>query len=356
MQEFIIAKLPESVKHAYIDADPLIYAGAFAVQKAKYQYTNVKTGEKSVMFEDARRGKQWLSQEEEKSLLFCLDEFTSADWEREKVVDLGTEDDARKATDLALKGYLKFVHGCEWRGFITQRDVLKTKDIPGLERRYQGNRDKLVSPVHHKVCRDHLLSKEEIKQVIGGFEADAIVIASAEKKGKEACLLSLDKDLRQAEGTYILDMSYTPPLILFTEKGTVGGVWECPVKSNIQKRSYKYTGVGFKWLCYQTVAGDQADHYGGIKGVGSKTVLEALEGCETYHQCLDAVYALYEAHGRFKYTSWDGQEVDLSPAEMMLQHFNLAYQERSPTDSFTFEKYNWSVEDYEKRKGLVCNV
>lgn len=342
MQEFIIAKLPESVKFAYIDSDPLAYAGAFAVQKAKYQYTNTKTGEKSILFENAKQGKLWLSHQQEQAELFAFEEFIPGDWEREKVVALGTEEEARKATDLALKGYLKFVHGCEWKGFLTERGVKKTKDIPGLEKRYQGNRDKLVTPVHHIICREHLLSKDEMKIVKGGFEADAIVIASAEKKGKTGCLVSLDKDLRQAEGTYILDMSYEPPLILFTEVGNVGGVWQCPLKSNEKKRSYKYTGVGFKWLCYQAVAGDQADHYGGIKGVGSKTVLEVLEGCETYHQCLDAIYALYEANGQFEYESWDGQKVSLTPAEMMLQHFNLAYQERSPTDSFTFEKYSWS--------------
>lgn len=339
MEQFIKTKLPETVKFAFIDADPIAYAGAFGVQKARYKYVNTVTKEETLLFDNAKQGKLRMAHEEEKCEMFGF-EFKPDEWVREKVVDLGSEKDAFKATDEALKGYTKHVKGCEWQGFLTEKGAHKNKDIPGLPKRYQGNRDGLVSPVYLLACRKHLHDKPEVSMVKGGFEADSIVIARAEKKGKEGVLLSLDKDLRQAENTYVIDMSYEPPMILIAD-GNVGGVWQCPIKSNLAKKQYKYTGVGFKWLCYQAVAGDQADYYGGIKGVGSKTVLEALEGCETYHECLDAIYALYEAHGRFKYTSWDGQEMDLSPAEAMLQHFNLAYQERTKTDSFNFEKYGW---------------
>ncbi len=348
MQEFIVPRLPDSVKYAFIDSDSIAYQGAFAVQKARYKYMNIHTREETLTFENAKQGKTYLAQEEEKCLLFGF-EFNPADWAREKIVVLGSEEEALKAADTALNGWLKHVPGREWKGFFTEKGETKTKDLPGLEKRYQGNRDGVISPVHLMTCRNHLMSRDEMIMVKNGFEADAIVLSRAEKKGKEACVVSLDKDLRQAENTYIIDMSYDPPLITIADNN-VGGVWECPLKSDPKKKKYKFNGCGFKWLCLQAVAGDMADHYGGIKGIGARTVISALEGCETYEQCLDAVYAFYDAHGRFKYVSWDGQDMDLSPAEMCLQHFNLAYQERSPTDSFTFEKYNWSVAGYERRK------
>lgn len=347
MQQFILPKLPDTVTHAFIDSDPIAYAGAFAVQKARYQYQNKITGQNSVLFPDAKSGKLWLTHQQEEAEIFGF-EFNVGDWIREKVTETGTDAEATKAADQALQRYLKLVPGREWFGFFTEKGEKKNKDIPGLEKRYQGNRGNLVSPTFLMTCREHLMSKPEMSMVKNGFEADSIVIARAEKKGKAGVLLSLDKDLRQAENTYVIDMSYDPPLITIADNN-VGGVWECPLKSKPAKKQWKFNGVGFLWLCYQAVAGDQADHYGGIKGVGSRTVLEALEGVTTYTEALDAVYALYEAHGRFKYTSWDGQEMDLSPAEAMLQHFNLAYQERSPTDKFTFEKYGWSVDDYTKR-------
>lgn len=340
MQEFIVPKLPESVKYAYIDSDPIAYQGAFAVQKARYKYVHMHTKEETLIFDNAKQGKLFLSHEEEKCLLFEI-EFVVDHWIREKIVVTGSTDEAIKAADSALQSWLKHVKGLEWKGFFTEKGETKTKDIPGLEKRYQGNRSNLVAPTHLMLCREHLMSLDEMSMVKNGFEADAIVISRAEKKGKEGCLVSLDKDLRQAENTYVIDMSYDPPLITIADNN-VGGFWECPLKSEPAKKKYKFNGVGFKWLCYQAVGGDQADHYAGIKGVGARAVISALENCETYQQCLDAVYAFYEAHGRFKYTSWDGQEMDLSPAEMMLQHFNLAYQERSPSDSFTFEKYSWS--------------
>lgn len=340
MQEFIVPKLPDSVKYAFIDSDPIAYAGAFAVQKARYKYQNSITGEETLLFENAKQGKVYLSQEQEKCELFGFD-FNAADWIREKVVVMGTDEEAVKASDQALDKYLKNVKGCEWAGFFTEKGEKKNKDLPGLEKQYQGNRAGLVSPTFLALCRSHLMSKPEMSMVRNGFEADSIVIARSEKKGKAGVLLSLDKDLRQAENTYVMDMSYDPPLILIADNN-VGGVWECHLKSDAAKKKFKFCGVGFKWLCFQAVAGDQADHYGGIKGIGARAVIKALEGCETYQQCLDAVYAFYVKHGAFKYTSWDGQDMELSPADMMLQHFNLAYQERSPSDSFNYEKYSWS--------------
>ncbi|XAO54269.1 exonuclease [Yersinia phage vB_YenM_P778] len=347
---FICTKLPDSVTHAFIDSDTIAYEAAFAVEKSRYQYTNTETLEKTVTFASAADGKQWLKQQAETAEILCV-EFNPDVWARETIKVLGTEEEAVKASDHALKGWLKHVKGLEWKGYFTERDVLKSKDIKGLEKRYQGNREKVRSPKFLVPCREHLLSKPEFSMVKGGFEADAIVIAKAEKGGKTACLMSLDKDLRQAENTYVIDRSYEPPMILIADNNA-GGVWECPIKSKPAKKEYKYTGVGAKWLCFQAVAGDNADGYGGVKGVGAKAVLQVLAPCVTHKDCAEAIYKeFYEPRGVFKYESWDGQLMELSPAEMMEQHFNLAYQERSPTDCWTFDK--WGMERPSASNGEV---
>lgn len=342
MQEFIVPKLPDTVTHAFIDSDPLAYEGAFGVQKARYKYRNIVTGDETLLFENAKQGKLHLSHEEEKAELFGY-EFDPKEWIREKVVVLGSEQDAINAAEAALKRYLKHVPNRVWQGFFTEKGVRKSKDVDGTEKRYQGNRDQLIAPVHHKLCRDHLLAKPEMKMVKGNFEADSIVIALAENKGLSGCLMSLDKDLKTAEKTYVIDMSYDPPLITIAHDG-VGGLWVCPIKS--KPKVEKVTGVGFKWLCLQIAAGDSADGYHGIKGVGQKSVLAALQDCKTHKECLETLYkTFYEPHGDFEYTSWDNQEMRLTPAEMLLQHASLAYQERSPRDRFTFEKYGMTHPD-----------
>ena len=95
-------------------------------------------------------------------------------------------------------------------------------------------------------------------------------------------------------------------------------------------------------MCYQAVAGDNADNYFGLKGAGKVAVMNALEGKETYKECLDAIYELYAKKDSYTYVSWDGQTITRTPLELMQQHFFLAYQERNKKDDFTFDKYGWT--------------
>ncbi|QFP93831.1 hypothetical protein [Pectobacterium phage Wc4-1] len=341
MQEFIVTKLPDTVTVAYVDSDSIAYQAAFAVQKSHYIFTNTVTGEKSVTFPNAKQAKGWLEHQAEEAELFGF-EFNAKDWVREKVEITGTHEQAIEATKSALKGWLKNAPKREWHGFLTEKGTHKVKDVKGLEKRYQGNRSTLVSPTYLVPCRDYLHSLPEMQVVKNGFEADAIVIASAEKKGETACLIALDKDLRIAEGTYIIDISYEPAMITIARDG-VGGLWVCPIKSKPAKKLVKFNGCGFKWLCYQAVSGDAADGFGGLKGVGGAAVIKALEGCKTHKDCLTAIYeTFYKPHGQFNYESWDGQDMSLTPLEMMKQHFSLPYMEKSAKDSFNFERYGWT--------------
>lgn len=340
IEKYTLSKLPDEVKHIYIDSDSIAYIGACSVEKTRYKFINKITCEETEHFPDAKTAKKWIEDQTFLAEALCLD-FDKDEWERQSWKESKDEAEAIMATKQTLQEWLKLVRKDQtWKGFLTEKGTLKNKDKKGLEDRYQGNREGVVSPKHLIACREWLLAKPEFSLIKGGFEADSIVIAMAERKGKKAALMSIDKDLRQAEGTYCVDMTYDikKPMI-FIADNNVGDVWYCPVKS--KGKSKKITGVGFKFLCYQAVAGDTADTYYGLKGVGAVAVMKALEGKETYKDCLDAIYNLYAKKEEYKYISWDGVEQVRTPLELMWQHFDLAYQERSYTDEFSFDKYDW---------------
>lgn len=177
-----------------------------------------------------------------------------------------------------------------------------------------------------------------------GFEADAAVISMAERKGAKGMAMSLDKDLRQLMGGFMMDMSYDKaPLIFNTVDDPVGDVWRCPIKS--KPKTPKYVGCGFKWLCYQALAGDPSDGYYGLSGVGGAAVIKLLDECVTINDCFEAIYALYKKKypEGYTYESWDGVTQHRTAGELMLQHFTLPYQERSTDDVFSFEAFGWSL-------------
>ncbi|AIW02364.1 exodeoxyribonuclease [Escherichia phage vB_EcoM-VpaE1] len=340
MEKYTLTKLPDSVTHVFIDSDSIAYKGACVVEKAKYKYVNKLTAEESEPFDNAKDAARWLADQrilvEELGLTFDEDE-----WERQTWKEAKSEKEAIMATQQVLQEWLKVV-GKErtWVGYLTEKGVHKHKDIKGLEHQYQGNRKDAVTPTHLVACREYLLSRPEFKLILDGFEADSIVIAKAEKMGKKAALMSIDKDLRQAEGTYCIDMTYEKSPLIFIADNNVGEIWDCPIKST--PKAKKTVGVGFKFLCYQAVAGDNADNYFGLKGVGKVTIMKALEGKTTYKECLDAIYELYAKKESYTYVSWDGQTITRTPLELMQQHFFLAYQERNKKDDFTFDKYGWT--------------
>lgn len=340
MNQYTLTKLPESVTHVFIDADSIAYKGACVVEKAKYKYVNKLTAEESDDFDSAKLSSQWLADQKVLTEELGLD-FDEDEWERQTWKEAKSEKEAIMATQQVLQEWLKVVgKERQWMGYLTEKGVHKHKDIKGLEHQYQGNRKDAVTPTHLVACREYLLSRPEFKLLLNGFEADSIVIAKAEKLGKKAALMSIDKDLRQAEGTYCIDMTYEKSPLIFIADDNVGEIWDCPIKSS--SKSKKTVGVGFKFLCYQAVAGDVADNYFGLKGVGKVAVMKALEGKTTYKECLDAIYGLYAKKDSYTYVSWDGQTITRTPLELMKQHFFLAYQERNKKDDFTFEKYGWT--------------
>lgn len=324
--------VPSSITSAFVDGDPIAYAGACAAEKTFYQMINKHTGEKSEELKSAKEAAQFLSD------LDSLGYGNPDDWERISYKKVNPVSTALALTKSVLNDYIRTAGNNikHFEGYLTERGAHKNKDIEGIENRYQGNRANLETPTHLDACRDWLVT-QGFKVLKGGFEADAIVIAKAEKCGKTGLIMSIDKDLQQAEGTYMVNMKYDKDKRQFWiahDKEGVGDLWYCPIKK-------KYIGMGFKWLMLQAMAGDRADGYLGLKGVGAKGAYDLIQTCKTKQECLELMLAFYKdkVGDQFTYKSWDGQDLTIPYHKLMEQHIWLAYQERSPKDEFKLSKY-----------------
>lgn len=324
------------IDYAYIDLDSVAYVGACIAQKSNYQFTH-KDGEKSKKFKSAADAKYWLEAESD------LGFIDPSEWTRETIVVEQDESVAIKATEYELNNWIKSIkdltknNSIILKGFLTSSGI-KTKDIEGLEDRYQFNRYKdretwtpMDKPKHLKACREYLLrTKDWVKMSPKGIEADAVVVYFAEKKGQRAVIASKDKDLKQAMGTFFIDMNKDKK---FRELELIDPLGYLEI---IEKpRTKELKGGGFKLLCAQTVTGDASDGYKGLNKFGLMAAYNLLNDCKSIEECCKALVDLYEE--RFpeghEYTSWDGKPQQRTAKELLEQHMQLAYHERGAKDT-----------------------
>lgn len=352
--------MPNKPYKFFIDADPIAYAGASSAEPAVYYWVHKDEEgnilERSPDIKKAVDAQEWIVSE-------CWDaDPAELGWERiAGKADKGLKA-ALDATDEVWKDYLKTANFfCRenttpvLKGFLTASGETKTKDVKGLEDRYQGNRT-AERPKYLAECREHLLRTYPVTMAKIGWEADTHVVGLAEKAGEDGCTMSIDKDIDQVIGCHHINMN-TPFKLreIFFSDG-IGSLW---VEENA-KGKVKQKGNGFKWLCYQAIVGDISDGYKGLYRVGAAKVWQGLIDAETKEDCITFLRGIYEEKAKegylckkmlardeipervpetFQYESWDGVDYKLTVKEMMQQHFMLAYQERSPNDVFDIEQY-----------------
>lgn len=322
--------VPASIDSVFADGDPIAYAGACAAEKTYYKFVNKVTGKETEEFPSARDAANWLSD------LDQLGYGDSSEWERISYKKTGSVAMAIALTRSVLNDYRSIVPNASvFEGYLTERGVSKSKDVAGLENRYQANRT-AESPTHLDACRDWLV-KQGFKVLKGGFEADAIVISKAERQREKGLILSIDKDLQQAEGTFMVNMKDAKDKRVFcrtVDENGVGAVW-------YDKAKKKWLGMGFRWLLLQAMSGDRSDGYFGLNGVGAVTAAELLGQYHTKEDLLKAMVEFYisKVGEEYTYTSWDEQVITLPAHKLMEQHIWLAYQERSPNDEFRLSDY-----------------
>jgi hypothetical protein len=307
---------------AFHDGDPIVYNAAFGVEKTRYRFVDAVGESVSPVFFSAKGAKKWLADEQYDDF---SEETIDLDYTRQSFKKIGTEAEAIKNTQLIIQEYIGLVGKTVLKNaFYLTRSGDKHKTQSGTENMYQFNRAGSVKPVHYKAVRKYLETHPLFKLAPAGFEADNILCMLGEKHGANAVVTSLDKDMAQMEEAWFIHV----------DKGRKGVRFWCTSLGTLEHNGKKWIGTGFKWLAYQALAGDRADGYLGINKVGGQAVfnlIAALDGKEeVVRGCLD----LYEAKfpDGIKYTSWDDKEMHLTPLELMEQHFNLAYMEKSPQD------------------------
>ena len=311
-------------KYAYLDLDAVAYTGACIAEKLAYQWRKLDGTETSEEFPKAADAKLWYEQVTE------FGQIDPVDWERVTVVKLQDEKTAFEGLENEIKKWVnatKKLAGKDviLKGFLTSSG-LKNKDIKGLQDRYQHNRIGKVKPTHLKACRNYLLtSRDWIRISPFGVEADAIVVGLAERRGQNGVAVFKDKDLRQVMDCGMIEMNNSNPRL---EVSTVVGDLRYTTNA---KGIKKFEGEGFKLICFQTAVGDSADGYKGIAGFGPVAGYELLKGCTTPKECCEALVDLYETKfpDGITYKAWDGEVVTRTAHELLTQHMQLAYHERS---------------------------
>lgn len=314
--------------------DSIAYVGACIAEKNAYIYKEKAGDGKSQVFDKAKDGKVWW----EGAIAF--DEITEENWERHTIVKLQDVSVALKGVEYELSNWKRDIirltknPDIVFKGYLTPSGI-KTKDVTGLEDRYQYNRylckaewTKAPPPTHLVACREHLINLcPWMKMAPKGFEADAPVIHVAEKRGHNAVAVSKDKDIAQAMRTNFIDMNPSQPKLA---KHTVLGELELIKK----KSSNQVKGSGFKLICYQTIVGDTSDGYKGLNKAGPVMGHKLFAPLESVEECLEALLKLYrerfpEGH---EYTDWGGIEQHRTAEELVVQHMQLAYHERGKSD------------------------
>lgn len=336
------------IKCAFMDLDSVAYLAACVAEKKMYLFKHKETGETTKTFKNAKEAKQWYYESIE------FGDIEEDAWERQTVVKELTLKETFQILDNEVKSWLRTAKRLTknsdiiCKGYLTSSGI-KNKDIAGLEDRYQFNRYLNTSttfegwiprpkPKFLSECRDYLIKRYGwVKMSPKGIEADAPVVFFTEAKGKEAVLMSKDKDLKQVMNSFFIDMN-PPEKDRKLEFSTILG--ELSLVDTPSGKELK--GCGFKLLCAQTVKGDQSDGYKGIYKVGDSKVYELLDKCITVEECLEALIRFYNEKfpEGYTYTSWDDKTQHRTPEELLKQHMRLAYHERGMKDKMTpIERY-----------------
>lgn len=114
-------------------------------------------------------------------------------------------------------------------------------------------------------------------------------------------------------------------------------------------------GLGFKWLCFQTVFGDKTDTFSGTKlsnklrkakgipavSMGVKAVFKRLDPLTTKKECLEEVINIYKElypWESFEYNHWQtGEKITATWKDVVQEIFMCAYMLRCENDPTTFE-------------------
>jgi len=180
--------------------------------------------------------------------------------------DSSLEDAIDKVDDLleqSLNEVMWEINEEEYQVFLTGKGNFRY-DI-AVTHEYKGNRKKVEKPEYLEGVRNHLVDHWDAI-VSKGEEADDLIGIWSTDIGKDAIVVSIDKDMLQLPCTHF----------------------------NPNKKTFQTVDEfnGLKFFYSQILTGDTADNIVGLYGIGPKKAEKLLEGSETeqdmYEVCLRA--------------------------------------------------------------------
>lgn len=208
-------------------------------------------------------------------------------------------------------------------------------DLP-LPTRYKSNRDGMLRPVLLKEAREYFVKKFNALSA-DGFEADDlanILAYEGLRKGKEAILLSPDKDAKQSVGLKLFDYTNPDKPVVHIQN------WH---EMNLVKGDFKSYGVPF--FCYQMTRGDKVDCVTPYeltgKQFGDSGAYKLLSDCKTAQQCLEAVAKKFQEWypEPVTYYAWNKQECTKDWKDLLQLYFSSVYMLRDENDETTVEEF-----------------
>lgn len=216
-----------------------------------------------------------------------------------------------------------------------------------MPKEYKSERSDL-RPIHLSDTKDYLVEKHN-GDVVTGIEADdALEIygyagyKAYKETGKFSHIVaSIDKDSLHTPSLlfnfYKEDGVYKNPCIILIDE-SIGDIW---IVEKGKKKEIK--GWGSYWLAYQMLMGDKTDSIRPYQDFdvkfGDITCFNLISKCKTQAELFQTVKDQYYEWfpDGVKFTSWDGEEVEMTTDEWIETIFQLVYMKRWANDETTFE-------------------
>ncbi len=241
-----------------IDADTLVYRGAFSAERTYYRYTDID--QRIHSFDTMTQFKAYAKDNGIKTGEGVLKQFRG----------LKGEGIARHYTKLCVQTILDSYPDLPYKLFLSNTDKQDYRFKAAKTLPYKGKRP--PKPHYYQTCRDYLIENWNPTIVKGSEADDALGIIGTELKG-ECILVHIDKDIDQIPGIH-----YNP------NKGLEYTISALDANRNLYK---------------QLMCGDSVDNIPGIKHwckprtCGPKTVDKLLADCTNIKEMLGKITEHY---------------------------------------------------------------
>ena len=313
----------------FVDGDLLAFPSASVAEERVYLAKD-PDGNVIAEFPSAAHYKNWI----ELSEAFGADleygwDGDMSDLTREFLVRPKSLDHAKKAFKNTLEEWLSACPDGEVVVYMAPMSgQTNFRHDVALRKPYKGNRKNSHKPHYLQELREWAFTLPYTKRATK-FESDDLVAGMARKYGENGYAISNEKDCLSTIGCWVYypDLHDTP-------------VWSDPNNLGyIEDLGNKLTGIGALHLMYQVIAGDSADNYSGLDGVGGKKALEVLspynmKSMDNLPDLVISVASLYkDKYGdEYAFKNKDGQEDVASWYDFYVESVRLAYMLKNRKD------------------------